>query len=530
MCQNKQQMKKEILANGFVLIGIIAYNFLFWGETLGLNILIFSTFIVGSLFTLYPESRKSKMAIITAIGTLFSAAMIVYNNSMFSKVIHFVSLIATVGFVQQHVLRFFWFGFLVLFLNIIELPTRWLKELRGLTRHIKGIYKIKRFVKLAILPSFVLLAFYGIYAFANPAFAKISSTFLLNVNNFLFGWFEAVSLTRVLFNFIGFFFISLVIYRNGFSWLQELERRKQFRLTRTLAPARRILHWMKIELQNESSTNITPSKSKFSTIGLKNEYRMASMLLWSLNGLLLVVNFTDIQYVWSDFSEKSATELRQFVHEGTYLLIFAIILAMGVILFYFRKNLNFYPKNTILKTAAYVWIFQNVLLAFSVGVRNYHYISHFGLAYKRIGVFIFLFFTAIGLVTMFLKVRDKRTSYFLFFNNSWAIYLVLMSLTCLNWDVMITRYNLANADKTELDMRFLLSEVSDKNLWLLEEVDFDKLTDKSIMIYDHNNNKYAYTTLRDYFLGKKQQFLNRPKRYSWASWNYADYVNEKRLK
>jgi hypothetical protein len=105
-----------------------------------------------------------------------------------------------------------------------------------------------------------------------------------------------------------------------------------------------------------------------------------------------------------------------------------------------------------------------------------------------------------------------------------------MSLTCLNWDVMITRYNLANADKTELDMRFLLSEVSDKNLWLLEEVDFDKLTDKSIMIYDHNNNKYAYTTLRDYFLGKKQQFLNRPKRYSWASWNYADYVNEKRLK
>ncbi|NJN77459.1 MAG: hypothetical protein HC803_03310 [Saprospiraceae bacterium] len=100
-------MKKEILANSFVLIGIIAYNFLFWGEKLGLNMLIFSTLLVGSLFTLYPESRKSKMAKITAIGTLFSAAMIVYNNSMFSKVMHFVSLIAMVGFVQQYVLRFF---------------------------------------------------------------------------------------------------------------------------------------------------------------------------------------------------------------------------------------------------------------------------------------------------------------------------------------------------------------------------------------------------------------------------------------
>jgi hypothetical protein len=93
---------------------------------------------------------------------------------------------------------------------------------------------------------------------------------------------------------------------------------------------------------------------------------------------------------------------------------------------------------------------------------------------------------------------------------------------------MITRYNLVNADKTELDMRFLLAEVSDKNLWLLEEVDFDKLTDRNTTIYDYN--RYEYMTVGNYFLNKKQQFLNRPKRYSWASWNYADYVNEKRLK
>ena len=197
-------MKKEILANSFVLIGIIAYNFLFWGEKLGLNVLIFSTLLIGGLFTLYPESRQSKMAIITAIGTLFSAVMIVYNNSMYAKVMHFISLIATAGFVQQYVLRFFWYGFLVFFLNIIELPRRWMKEFRGLTRHIKGIYKIQRFAKLAIFPSFVLIAFYVIYAFANPAFAKISSDFLFNLNTFLFGWFEDISAARILFNFIEF--------------------------------------------------------------------------------------------------------------------------------------------------------------------------------------------------------------------------------------------------------------------------------------------------------------------------------------
>ena len=144
-------MKKEVLANSFVLLGILAYNFLFWGEKLGLNILIFSTLLVGCLFTLYPESLQSKMARITASGTVFTAIMIVYNNSMFSKVMHFVSFIAMVGFVQQHVLRFFWYALLVVVLNLTVLPMRWGKELAYFARNIKGIYKIKRFLKLAIL-------------------------------------------------------------------------------------------------------------------------------------------------------------------------------------------------------------------------------------------------------------------------------------------------------------------------------------------------------------------------------------------
>ena len=467
------------------------------------------------------------MAIITAIGTFFSAVMIVYNNSMCSKVMHFVSLIATVGFVQQHVLRFFWFGFVVFFLNIIELPRRWMKEFRGLTRHIKGIYKVQRFAKLAVLPSFILIAFYIIYAFANPAFAKISSDFLFNLNDWLFGWMSEISPAKVMFNVFGLFLISSIIYRNNFDWLHNLEKSKFSKLTRISSKARRLLLWAKTELGNETIEANAP-KAKFSSISLKNEYRMASMLLWSLNGLLLLVNMTDIRYVWVDFSEKSATELRQFVHEGTYLLILAIILAMSIILYYFRKNLNFYPKNIILKAAAYVWIFQNVLLAFSVGARNYHYISHFGLAYKRIGVVIFLCLTVVGLVTMFLKVRDKRTSYFLFFNNSWIIYLVLISLTCLNWDVMITRYNLANADKTELDISFLLAEVSDKNLWLLEEANFDKLVNKQVYVISSSSSDYFNAA--NYFERKKETFLNRQKQYSWASWNYADYVNGERLK
>jgi len=420
-------MKKEILANSFVLVGIIAYNFLFWGEKLGLNILIFSTALVACLFTLYPEARQSRMAQITAIGTLLSAIMIVYNNSGYAKVIHFISLTATVGFVQQHVLRFFWYGLAVVFMNLVKLPQRWFSALEIFPKYFKGFGKLKRFVKLAILPAVVLFVFYWIYAFANPAFANISFSFFNNIADFLTQFTFSFSVERIAFILSGLVLLTLAIYRNNWENLITLELQKRFKLSRKA-------------IKNKQKKSVL-KKSNFNLIRLKNEYRTALLLVWSLNALLFFVNLTDIRFVWRDFSDKTAFEMRQIVHEGTYLLIFAILLAMGIILFYFRKNLNFYPKNQLLKIAAYVWIIQNVVLAFSVGVRNYHYIAQFGLAYKRIGVYIFLLLTAIGLVTMFLKVRDKQTTYALIFKNSWFAYSILVTLTFVNWDVFITKYN-----------------------------------------------------------------------------------------
>jgi hypothetical protein len=510
-------MKKEILSNSFVLVGIVAYNFLFWGEKLGLNILIFSVALLACLFTLYPEARQSRMAQITAIGTVLSAIMIFYNNSGYAKAIHFISLIATVGFVQQHILRFFWYGFIVLFLNFVKLPKRWLKALEILPKHFTGLAKVKRFIKLAIFPAVVLFAFYWIYAFANPAFAKISFNFFDKISHFLTQFTFSFSIERIAFLIVGLILLSLAIYKNDWENLISLELQKRFKLSRKVIKSR----------QKKS----TGQKLNFNFIRLKNEYRTALLLVWSLNGLLFLVNLTDIRFVWRDFSDKTAFEMRQIVHEGTYLLIFAILLAMAIILFYFRKNLNFYPKNQFLKMAAYVWIIQNLILAFSVGVRNYHYIAQFGLAYKRIGVFIFLLLTAIGLATMFLKVRDKQTTYALIFKNSWIAYSILVTLTFVNWDVFITKYNLNNFEFENTDVGFLLKDISDKNLWVLADANFDKMADKEVYYKPSNLSswKVTYINVAVEFEAKKQRFLEEQKQYSWASWNYADFINGRRM-
>lgn len=106
-------MKKRILSEWLVLAAIIAYNILFWSEKMGLNTLLFAVLIAGILWYRYPESRHSRAVQWVTAGTLFSAICVVVNNSDFSKVVHFLSML-TMGICWQFpFLRFLWYVLLM---------------------------------------------------------------------------------------------------------------------------------------------------------------------------------------------------------------------------------------------------------------------------------------------------------------------------------------------------------------------------------------------------------------------------------
>ena len=117
---------------------------------------------------------------------------------------------------------------------------------------------------------------------------------------------------------------------------------------------------------------------------------------------------------------------------------------------------------------AYGWISQNGLLAISVGIRNYHYIDYHGLAYKRIGVIFFLALTLFGLGSLFVKIANKKSGYFLWRTNAWAVYGVMVLLALFNWDGIITKHNLNHNTDKDIDIPFLLT-LSDKVLPELHE-------------------------------------------------------------
>ncbi len=476
-----------------ILLSIVFYS-LFWSEKMGLNILLFDLIAIAFLIIKDTDSMRQGLTRLTILGTLITAVLIVWNNSLFAKLIHLLSFTTMLGLAKQSELRFLVYGF---FLSVVSFGKAPINLIRSFSRPIPGkslqLAPVWRNFRLSLIPLVILSLFYGIYHFANPEFRTLSNNFWAN----LFDWLSwNISIPQMLFFIFGLFISIAILVKSDFPFFKNLQKRHQL-----------------ILMRRKSST---PGLIR-SMIALKNEFQSGLILLFSLNLLLLIVNILDIKNYWMGQPyELAPTEMKAMVHEGTYMLIFALLLAMIVLSFFFRKNLNFFPKNEKLKTLGYLWIVQNAILAITLFIKNYRYIEANGLAYKRIGVLIFLTLVFAGLLTMLIKIRKVKTFYYLLQTNAWIAYAVFILCCFVNWDVMITKYNLNHQSKNKVDYTFLLKDVSDKNIYLL-------MDQKRKGLLPDIKSKRIKTAIEH----KKKQFLYKQKNLSWLSWNYADYRNKK---
>ena len=488
-------MNQQKITTGFALIGTILFHSLFWKEQFGINILLFTIFIIGGYTFIYYKKPLSKAALVTGIFTFLMAIMVVVNNSTLSIIMYGVSFCAMAGFVHQSELSFFLYGPFQNLLNWEKVPKSLFGQQDGMEHPIGNWKKAWLYTRVSVLPVLVLGVFYTLYYAANPKFATYSNQAMSWMFTF-FDW--DVSFERILFFILGLFIVGGALIKSDLPHLVRLNNTHTENLTR--------------QKKNRDSPTKSPK-----ILSLKNEFRTALIMMGMLNVLLLVVNIIDIRFVWFDFEEQPAYSLKNYVHEGTYLLIASIMFAMSIIIYYFRGNLNFYSKNKPLQYLTYAWIFQNAILAYSVGMRNYRYIEYHGLAYKRIGVVIFLVAVIFGLITMFKKVQQKRSFYFLVNRNIWAVYFLLIAASLVNWDVLITRYNILTETKRPIDIEFLSEDVSDKNWFLLE-----KYNNEIVKKLPAGYSEQSLIVMRE---KKIKNIQRKQKTYSWRSWNYADFRN-----
>ena len=86
----------------------------------------------------------------------------------------------------------------------------------------------------------------------------------------------------------------------------------------------------------------------FSEENLKKEKQLGTTLMLLLNVLIVFYLVTDIIAI-STSAASNAETLSNQVHNGINALIASIVIAIVIILYFFRGNLNFYKDNKTLK-------------------------------------------------------------------------------------------------------------------------------------------------------------------------------------
>ncbi|RAK67078.1 DUF4173 domain-containing protein [Hymenobacter edaphi] len=499
-------------------LGVLAFDVLFWQQGLGLNLAIYTLLAVLALLAGQPRAAwRSAYFRLVLLGALVSCGAVAWYGSATAALACTGSLLMLWGYANQPVLKQ---ASLALLTGlgaaaqvVTGLPALLLRALPG--RATKA-GRAGWYARLLLVPVLILGVFHLLFVVANPRYSQLAGLAWQALGEWLGRFFELLSLGHLLFLALGLMVTAAALLRVPLPGLAQWEARFG-----------EVVRRRRDGVASFSVPRPDFRRRDFRTADLRKEYLAALAVFGLVNLLLLAVNAIDISWIWIDFRPEPGFDLAQFVHEGTYVLIFSILLAMGIVLWFFRRNLNFYqPGLPALRWGATVWVLQNAVLAVSVGVRNYHYISRMGLAYKRIGVCFFLLLTLFGLVTILLKIWQRRSAFALVRLNSVAAYLVLLALALGNWEVWIVRYNLT-VGFTQVDYGFLLDMPGRvlpalvKHRAILNRTrHITRDAGGFYSLYEEVSPAVAQRMLDERVLRWQQRYRAEA---SWQDWNYMDW-------
>ncbi len=257
-----------------------------------------------------------------------SPSFTVITHSIFSYSINFLLFYLFIGIVIYPRTKSLMFSLGYAVSNLIYSQILFYQTLTSTKLKGKKISSYFKRLSIYVIPIFIIALYVIIYRNSNPIFDGVIGDVFLNIRNTLNAIFQHIDL-----NFIYTFIICLAI--STFIFFRGNNRSL-------------------IELDNSSKEERYRKKKKehrnFKLTALKNEYKSGVFILLMLNALLLLLNVLDIKWVWFGF-EWEGQYLKQFVHEGTYLLLLSIIISIIVVLYSFRKQylISYLPKRKNLK-------------------------------------------------------------------------------------------------------------------------------------------------------------------------------------
>lgn len=488
-----------------VLIAVI-FTFLFYKNNIGINLLIFEWIMIPLMIYLNKPIKLNPLSLTILISLIISSIMVIVIHTPWTIFINLALLLNASGTIVFKEFRSFANSSIDSFIRIFTTHfsnQNFIDQTKHRSKTSTILLKIFLF---GIVPLFFLLTFFLIYIGASSKFASSMKPLF----NFLQNLYQEINIALVFIFIFGIIVSNILLRKSKSIGLLNIDKNSSNLLKR-----KRKYHYI-----------------TFKKTGLRDQNLMGIITLSVLNILILIFNITDIKSVW--FFNWDGSFLREFVHEGTWLLIFSIFLSALIALFFFKDNLNFYSKNKWLKRLTIAWIVQNILMTISVIIRNYWYITYFGLAYKRIAVLFFLLLAIYGLTTIIIKIIHKKSSYYLLRVNSFATLIILTLSSFVDWNVVIAKYNFSHAHQSFIEYRFMASILEPSSLPYTIKTEeelkkIDSLQTKTMPFnirqdYFWDSNRYY-----DEVMTRKENFIKNYQNQKPLEWNLSDYRTYKRL-
>lgn len=484
--------------NDWILsIGIAMYSFLFFRELPGVNFLIFNLTVIIMLWLKNPDVSQKRAWWIAALGCIATGIALTLQSSILAfwgSIASLAVLSAISSDYRNSVLVGGFHGAMSVACSFIFMILDAIQRVAGVQQKedgpnsgsvippvVPGEDPSKGRWLLIVIPVVSGLFFFSLYRSANPLFAEVTK-----------GWLRFLSADLMLFTLSGLLILYGLFYH------------------------RNIPHWYRFDTGSGNNIDAGAKETWFDrTMSKMNEHRSGVILFALLNLLLFTVNAIDTQYLYIQQALPSNIHHPHSVHQGVEGLIFSIVVAIGLILYYFRGRLNFTTFGSGLRWLVYIWIVQNAYMVISTTYRNHLYIDAHSLTEKRLGVYIWLGLTLIGLFFTGIKILQKKSNWFLVRSMGWSFYGVLVISCFFNWTLVITGFNMAQADKKQQDpdMSYLL-QLSSSNLPVIIEW----LNAHPGKAYDIREG-YRQETIKEAVTRRANRMTDRWESLSWKSWN-----------
>jgi hypothetical protein len=482
--------------NDVILItAVIIYSILFYLQLAGINFLIFSIVLIALMLIKDHSLPKKNSWMILAAASLVSGVFVFMHGSTISIIANIVSLLllsalsynpkssVIAAFIHSLYSEVSSLSFMII--DIIMKDRKKEKASKG---------NIWTRIMLIFIITAIILVMFILYRNANPLFYNFTKEINLDFISFHWLWFT----------FLGFVILYAFFYHRTFPAFQRFDSNTPGKL---------------FQRDAEKSTN----KGFRKFMGMETEWKAGITLLALLNILILTVNVIDINYLWIGKGLPEGLTMADALHQAVGTIILSIIIAIAVLLFIFRSDMNFYKKSKAIRVLAILWIIQNLFIVISTIYRNDLYIQEYTLTYKRIGVYVYLALTFAGLISAMIKVTMTKSNWYLFRFNGWSFYLALLILPSVNWDRFITKYNLEHSKETDMKYVFDLSYAGLPDLVKYStENDLSKLTlptvDVGDMRYYYSEGRNMPQNYKNMLDRKIYDFMEHSSDRDWRSW------------